>query len=176
MLHAHFFKLASYDVLRVAFAAVLLLLAFNASLSTPFAANAEEELRVVSKVELEAMFSKARGTPFIVVYWASWCTPCRHFRTKMEKIRGDYPESALNILAVSVDDVPERAREYLAQKRLPYPSVICAESLRKDLLGLPVPTTRLYRRDGGMEKEFSGDVSLPRLEHYVRRILELPPS
>ena len=38
MLHTHFFKLASYDALRIAFGAVLLLLAFNAS-------HAEEAMR-----------------------------------------------------------------------------------------------------------------------------------
>lgn len=172
MLHTPFFMLTSYNALRAAFTAVFVLLAVAPAVL--FAANTKEELRVVSEAELEAMLSQARGTPFIVVYWASWCSPCRHFRTKMEKIREEYPESALSILAVSVDDVPERAREYLTQKGLPYPSVLCAETLRKSLLGLPVPTTRLYRRDGGLEKELSGDISLLRLEHYVRRILEIP--
>ena len=38
-------------------------------------------------------------------------------------------------------------------------------------IGMPVPTTILYRRDGSVERELVGDVSEKRLGHYVGRIV-----
>ena len=107
----------------------------------------------------------------MLVYWASWCVPCRHFREKLEKIRAGYPESELRMLAVSLDRDPGPAMAYLARSPLPYPARIGDAELIKARSGMPVPTTILYRRDGSVERELVGDVSEKRLGHYVGRIV-----
>ena len=138
-------------------AAVLL---FAVLFCLPRSAGAGEPLAAVSESELARIVHEGDGRPLVLVYWASWCVPCRHFREKLEKIRAGYPESELRMLAVSLDRDPGMAAAYLARSPL-----IKARS------GMPVPTTILYRRDGSVERELVGDVSEKRLGHYVGRIV-----
>ena len=140
-------------------AAVLL---FAVLFCLPRSAGAGEPLAAVSESELARI---------VLVYWASWCVPCRHFREKLEKIRAVYPESELRMLAVSLDRDPGPAMAYLARSPLPYPARIGDAELIKARSGMPVPTTILYRRDGSVERELVGDVSEKRLGHYVGRIV-----
>ena len=84
-------------------AAVLL---FAVLFCLPRSAGAGEPLAVVSETELARIVHEGDGRPLVLVYWASWCVPCRHFREKLEKIRAGYPESELRMLAVSLDRDP----------------------------------------------------------------------
>ena len=149
-------------------AAVLL---FAVLFCLPRSAGAGEPLAAVSESELARIVHEGDGRPLVLVYWASWCVPCRHFREKLEKIRAGYPESELRMLAVSLDRDPGPAMAYLARSPLPYPARIGDAELIKARSGMPVPTTILYRRDGSVERELVGDVSEKRLGHYVGRIV-----
>lgn len=149
-------------------AAVLL---FAVLFCLPLSAGAGEPLAAVSESELARIVHEGDGRPLVLVYWASWCGPCRHFREKLEKIRAGYPESELRMLAVSLDRDPGMAAAYLARSPLPYPARIGDAELIKARSGMPVPTTILYRRDGSVERELVGDVSEKRLGHYVGRIV-----
>lgn len=84
-------------------AAVLL---FAVLFCLPRSAGAGEPLAAVSESELARIVHEGDGRPLVLVYWASWCVPCRHFREKLEKIRAVYPESELRMLAVSLDRDP----------------------------------------------------------------------
>ena len=144
-------------------AAVLL---FAVLFCLPRSAGAGEPLAAVSESELARIVHEGDGRPLVLVYWASWCVPCRHFREKLEKIRAVYPESELRMLAVSLDRDPGPAMAYLARSPLPYPARIGDAELIKARSGMPVPTTILYRRDGSVERELVGDVS----EKDMRRV------
>lgn len=76
-------------------AAVLL---FAVLFCLPRSAGAGEPLAAVSESELARIVHEGDGRPLVLVYWASWCVPCRHFREKLEKIRAVYPESELRML------------------------------------------------------------------------------
>ena len=107
----------------------------------PRSAGAGEPLAAVSESELARIVHEGDGRPLVLVYWASWCVPCRHFREKLEKIRAVYPESELRMLAVSLDRDPGPAMAYLARSPLPYPARIGDAELIKARSGMPVPTT-----------------------------------
>ena len=86
-------------------AAVLL---FAVLFCLPRSAGAGEPLAAVSESELARIVHEGDGRPLVLVYWASWCVPCRHFREKLEKIRAGYPESELRMLAVRWTGTPDR--------------------------------------------------------------------
>lgn len=124
----------------------------------------------ISRNELDVLLHAHEDRPLLLVYWASWCVPCRNYRKKLEAVRAEYPETRLRMLAVAVD-TPERVEAYLAQAPLPYPVRITDAELLRERTGRPVPTTLLIRRDGTVERELVGDTSEKRLHHYVERIL-----
>ena len=145
--------------------AVLLLCPQRAS------ADVAEQPVPLSEAELARIVHANDGRPLILVYWAAWCAPCRHFREKLEKIRAEYSESELRMLGVSLDRDPKRAAAYLSAAPLPYPARIGDADMLKALSGTPVPTTILYRRGGTVDRELIVDDSEKRLRHYVERIV-----
>ena len=138
-------------------AAVLL---FAVLFCLPRSAGAGEPLAAVSESELARIVHEGDGRPLVLVYWASWCVPCRHFREKLEKIRAGYPESELRMLAVSLDRDPGPAMAYLARSPLPYPARIGDAELIKARSGMPVPMTILYRWAQQMGYDVSGRADL----------------
>ena len=52
------------------------------------------------------------GSPVIVHFWASWCTPCRKEFPELVKLATHHPE--LTILAISVDQTQAKIDEFIA--------------------------------------------------------------
>ncbi len=155
----------------VALRIVLVSLLSVALLSFPCGTRATARLESISETELENLIRQNRE-PMLLVYWASWCVPCRNFREKLERIRSSYPEAELRMLAVSLDRNEEQVTAYLNRHPLPYPVLLGEVSLLEACSGMPVPTTVLYNRDGSVEKKLIGDASEKRLRHYVERIVK----
>ena len=47
--------------------------------------------------------SQYRGKVVYLDFWASWCAPCLEAVPALEALRGEFPESKFQILAVNVD-------------------------------------------------------------------------
>src|SRR5215207_57363 len=45
-----------------------------------------------------------RARPLLVNFWETWCVPCREEFPDLVKIRGQYDESRLDFVLVSLDD------------------------------------------------------------------------
>lgn len=67
--------------------------------------------------------SKYRGKVVYLDFWASWCAPCLKAVPALEELRGEFPESKFQILAVNVDKETKKALKFLAKKPVGYPSV-----------------------------------------------------
>ncbi len=95
--------------------------------------------------------SQFRGQPVWLMFWGSWCPPCRaefpHFRRQARKLRG-----GVAFLGVNSNDNDAAARKFLREKPVPYPSYRDPEQEVASVFGgrAAFPTTAFYDSKGSL--------------------------
>ena len=65
--------------------------------------------------------------PTLLVFWASWCQSCRYEIPKLIDLFRQHNDQ-LDIVGISIDHRPEKARDMVIQSQLPYMNVLDHES------------------------------------------------
>ena len=68
--------------------------------------------------------SDQRGKVVLVVFWASWCGPCRVEMPALDKAWLQYKGKDVVFLGISVDDDPLSAERFLQEVPIGFPSLI----------------------------------------------------
>jgi thiol-disulfide isomerase/thioredoxin len=128
--------------------------------------------------EGELRLSDLRGRVVLVDIWASWCVPCRDAMHAWEGLR-ETLGADFEVVAVSVDEAPEDARDFLAELAPSYPSVW--DGKRTLVRAFPIaimPTTYLLDRDGVVRFAFDGfhDEMPAEVERLARDLMAGPPD
>ncbi len=92
-----------------------------------------------------------RGYPVVANKWASWCGPCRReFPFFQEAVKEHGKEIAF--LGIDGQDNRERAREFLDEFPVPYPSFFDPDDDISDEIGSTIgfPTTTFYDKFGSL--------------------------
>lgn len=93
--------------------------------------------REVSASELAELVAEHKGKPLLLVYWASWCVPCRQYKEKLAALRGTYPEADLEMLGVSVDTDKDMLNRFLTANTMPFKTVVASEKFYEEIAGTP---------------------------------------
>lgn len=119
--------------------------------------------------------SDYRGKVIYLDFWASWCAPCLDAVPALEKLRGEFPESKFQILAVNLDKKTQKALKFLAKNKVGYPSV---SNPKGDVPGKfdleTMPTSYLIDQKGVVRYVHKGfrDGDLDEIRKEVRRIIK----
>ena len=90
-----------------------------------------------------------RGKVVYLDFWASWCPPCITSLPLLEELRKQFPSDQFQILAVNVDQDPEKARKFLARTKVGYPSATDPKGRIPESFGIEtMPTSFLIDRRG----------------------------
>jgi thiol-disulfide isomerase/thioredoxin len=90
-----------------------------------------------------------KGKVVYLDFWASWCGPCQTAMPLLESLRGEFPADQFQILAVNVDQDPEKAKSFLARHKVGYQSVSDPEGHLPSTYGLKtMPTSYIIDRNG----------------------------
>lgn len=90
-----------------------------------------------------------RGKVVYLDFWASWCPPCLTSLPMLEELRSQFPSAQFQILAVNVDQDPEKARKFLERARIGYPSATDPKGRIPESFGIEtMPTSFLIDRRG----------------------------
>lgn len=68
--------------------------------------------------------SSLKGKIILLDFWASWCGPCRASNKDMAKVYNKYKEYNFEILAVSLDQVPNQWVKAIAKDKMKWLQVI----------------------------------------------------
>jgi peroxiredoxin len=90
-----------------------------------------------------------RGKVVYLDFWASWCPPCLTSLPLLEKLRKEFPSDQFQVLAVNVDQDPEKARKFLSRAQVGYPSATDPKGRIPETFGIEtMPTSFLIDRSG----------------------------
>lgn len=93
--------------------------------------------------------SALRGQVVFLNFWATWCPPCREEMPSIERLHRELRDQGLVVLAVDVDESPERVAKFVKDFRLSFPVPLDAGSNLFSTYGAPgLPTTMLIDRRG----------------------------
>ena len=97
----------------------------------------------------ELDLSPYQGKVVLVDFWASWCGPCAESFPWMESMIKEHGPAGLVVVAVNLDDDPEAARRFLADKPADFVQVDDPKGAIAEAHGVEVmPTSILYDREG----------------------------
>jgi thiol-disulfide isomerase/thioredoxin len=98
-----------------------------------------------------------RGKVVYLDFWATWCAPCRVSLPLLEQLRAEFPAERFQILAVNVDRDPSRARRFLTERKIGYPSATDPEGQIPERFGLKtMPTSYLIDARGVVRHVHTG--------------------
>jgi len=101
--------------------------------------------------------SSYRGKVIYLDFWASWCIPCKESMPLFNKLREHLKGSGFEVIAVNLDDMPEKGREFLQHHPVDYPVVTALHDDISDLYQLyGLPTSYLIDRNGILKYSHQG--------------------
>jgi thiol-disulfide isomerase/thioredoxin len=118
-----------------------------------------------------------KGKVVFLDFWASWCQPCQTAMPLIESLRQEFPADQFQVLAVNVDQDPNKAKAFLARKKVGYPSVSDPEGRLPATYGLKtMPTSYLIDRNGVVRAVHAGFRSsdMDALRAEIRALLGAP--
>src|SRR5262245_22424311 len=106
--------------------------------------------------------SGLRGKVVVLDFFAVWCGHSRAHIPTMTGVKGDGPESGLQVIGLAVKDresTEERIRKFIREFNIKYPVGMISDPDFSDYVqskDIGVPQTLVYGRDGRLVAHFSG--------------------
>jgi thiol-disulfide isomerase/thioredoxin len=73
--------------------------------------------------------SDYRGKEVMVVFWASWCGPCKMEVPHLKELRNALPQDKLAILAINMREPPAVVKDFVAAQGINYTVLLSADTL-----------------------------------------------
>ena len=107
-----------------------------------------------------------KGKVVILVFWATWCPPCKDELQSLNKLYQTYKSRGLVVLAVSSDRSLSSVKDFIAQNPVTFDILFDDKlSVSRDLYkAFMVPTTFVIDRRGVIFKKHFGEQDWTRPE------------
>jgi len=118
--------------------------------------------------------SDSAGRVRLVDFWATWCPPCLEEIPSLKALHDAYAEKGLTILAISMDDDPEKVVPPFVEKhKISYTNLLGNPEVADAFGGVVgLPTTFLVDRNGTITDTYVGGTPKEVFERRIRELLE----
>ena len=125
----------------------------------------------------ELRFSDLRGSPVLVNFWASWCTPCRQEMPEIVRAYDAAEPEGLVVVAINLQENSEQVLEFADEYGMRFPVVIdrrgqVAEAWR---IGGPIegiPSSYFIDADGVVRGRVFGPMTAETIEEELAKVIE----
>jgi thiol-disulfide isomerase/thioredoxin len=167
-------KRRPHGILYLVFGATLGLFAWTGLRSAQAAAKPVASLTLKNaQGKTEKIDLRAPGKTNLIVYWATWCAPCRAEVPDLNRIQQKYKSRGLTIRAISADDEGLAVvKPFLKKVKMSYPVYLInheAATAFGDVEGLP--SSFLVDSNGRVVKSYLGRVNPKELNRDLERTL-----
>lgn len=118
------------------------------------------------------LINNPNATFHLIVFWASWCGPCRKEIPGLKKLYKKYKPNTLKITSISIDENKESWIKAMQQEQMPWEQFIAIDSTRK-LLDTKynikaIPKAYLFNKEKKLVGKFEG--FSPQLEKIIDKL------
>jgi cytochrome c biogenesis protein CcmG/thiol:disulfide interchange protein DsbE len=122
-----------------------------------------------------ASLADLRGSVVVVNVWATWCDPCREEQPDLVKLAGEYEGRDVEFLGLNERDDPAKARAWVKEFEVPYPSILDAPGAwADDFAFFGLPDTYVIDRSGTIRWAVAGQTDAAEVKQLIDRVLALP--
>ncbi len=127
-------------------------------------------------------WSKYQDKVVLVVFWATWCGPCRAETPHIKKLYEGYHDRGLEVIGISLDQQVEEVQQYVREVAIPWTILFSGQvggadggdpmAIKYGIIG--IPAMMLVGKDGNVA---ALDLRGPKLDEELARLLgPLPPE
>jgi len=114
-----------------------------------------------------------KGKVTLIVYWATWCAPCREEIPTLIALRSEFPKDELEIIGVSLDQASKSIENFITSNRINYDIARNNDSLDQAFGPIRyIPTTLVLDRQGIVQQRYTGLVAPHVLRGRVEGLLK----
>jgi cytochrome c biogenesis protein CcmG/thiol:disulfide interchange protein DsbE len=119
-----------------------------------------------------ASLAELRGSVVVVNVWATWCDPCRDEQPDLVRLANEFEGRGVQFLGVNERDDPAKARAWVKEFGVPYPSILDEPGAwADDLAFFGLPDTYVIDGSGIIRWAVSGQTDAAQMRRLIEDVL-----
>lgn len=115
--------------------------------------------------------SSLRGKKVMLNFWATWCGPCRMEIPHMVELYDEQGNAAFEILAVNVNEAPDKVRAFVQQNDMRFPVLLDTKgSVAGSYYVRAIPTSLFIDEQGVIVAVHVGTLTEQALQGYIQQL------
>ncbi|MDP4147615.1 MAG: TlpA disulfide reductase family protein [Bacillota bacterium] len=118
----------------------------------------------------EVSLNDFKGKKVYLNFWASWCPPCKAEMPEIEKLYEETKDSDVVILAVSVDQNPEDAVNFIKSNNYTFKVLLDDGNAANSYNISSIPASFFIDKNGFIKAQHVGGMNIDQMKGYINNI------